>query len=175
LRGRGDEPVVRNSASCRRLLGCYTNAASAQSFEERWTPVPKAYAEPNPQPQPNVEPQPISPSSLDTQAEPKPRRVGPPTPKRVFTGKASYYNYKHAKTASGDVFRPNAFTAAHSTVPFGTRVRVTDLQSNKSVEVTITDRGPIFRRRVLDLSFGAAKALGVGTRGIIKVRAEIIG
>jgi len=156
-------------------LGVTTNAASAQTFQERWVPMPSAHADPNPQSQPNIESQPISTSSSNVQAEPKPRRIASRTAKRIFTGKASYYNYKHAKTASGDVFRPGALTAAHRSLPFGTRVRVTDLGSKKSVEVVITDRGPFLRTRVLDLSFGAAKALGVGSRGILKIRAEIIG
>jgi rare lipoprotein A len=59
-------------------------------------------------------------------------------------------------------------------LPFGTRLRVTDIETNKSVEVVITDRGPFSRKRVLDLSLAAARALDIGSRGVIRVRAEII-
>jgi rare lipoprotein A len=65
-------------------------------------------------------------------------------------------------------------TAAHRTLPFGTRVRVTDIKTQKSVEVTITDRGPASRGRVIDLSLGAAKVLGIGNRGVIQVRGELV-
>jgi peptidoglycan lytic transglycosylase len=92
----------------------------------------------------------------------------------VFTGRASYYAYHGGKTASGQPFSPDALTAAHRTLPFGTRVRVTNIKTKKSVVVVITDRGPFSRKRVLDLSLGAARALDIGNRGVIPVRAEII-
>jgi rare lipoprotein A len=66
-------------------------------------------------------------------------------------------------------------TAAHRTLPFGTRLRVTDVKTRKSIQVVVTDRGPAIRSRVLDLSLAAAKAVGVGDRGIIYVRAELVG
>jgi len=94
--------------------------------------------------------------------------------KTVFVGRASYYAYRGGRTASGQSFNAQALTAAHRTLPFGTLVRVTDLKTSKSVEVVITDRGPALRSRVLDLSYGAAKALGIGSRGVIQVRAEVI-
>ena len=80
-----------------------------------------------------------------------------------FSGMAAYY--------SG---RGPGFTAAHKTLPFGTRVRVTDVKTGRSVIVTITDRGPFNRGRVLDLCTRAARALGMIDRGIISVRAEIL-
>ena len=92
----------------------------------------------------------------------------------MFTGRASYYAYHGGKTASGQPFNPYALTAAHRTLPFGTRVRVTDIKTHKSVVVVITDRGPSARNRVLDLSAAAARALDIGSRGIIQVRAEVI-
>jgi rare lipoprotein A len=72
-------------------------------------------------------------------------------------------------------YRRDALTAAHRTLAFGTRVRVTDVKTKKSVEVVVTDRGPAIRKRVLDLSLGAAQVLGIGGRGVIQVRAEVIG
>jgi len=65
-------------------------------------------------------------------------------------------------------------TAAHRNLPFGTKVRVTDLASSKSVVVRITDRGPWIRGRVLDLSLGAARNLGISEKGVTRVRAEVL-
>lgn len=81
----------------------------------------------------------------------------------TFFGMAAYY--------SG---RGPGLTAAHKTLPFGTRVRVTDMKTGRSVIVTITDRGPFNRRRVLDLCTKAARALGMMGRGVVYVRAEIL-
>jgi hypothetical protein len=93
---------------------------------------------------------------------------------RVFSGKASFYSYPKGKTASGSPFNRDALTAAHRSLPFGTRVRVTDLTSSKSVVVRITDRGPRVRGRVLDLSLGAARSLGIEERGVVQVHAEVL-
>jgi rare lipoprotein A len=92
----------------------------------------------------------------------------------VFSGKASYYSYPKGKTASGSPFNRDSLTAAHRKLPFGTRVRVTDPASSKSVVVRITDRGPWVRGRILDLSLGAARNLGIAERGVAKVRAEVL-
>jgi rare lipoprotein A len=92
----------------------------------------------------------------------------------VFSGKASYYSYSKQKTASGATFDKNSLTAAHRNLPFGTHVRVTDVKSNKSVVVRITDRGPWVRGRVIDLSLAAARSLGITDRGVAQVRAEVL-
>jgi rare lipoprotein A len=92
----------------------------------------------------------------------------------VFSGKASYYAYPTGKTASGSSFNRDSLTAAHRNLPFGTTVRVTDLARSKSVVVRITDRGPWVRGRVLDLSLGAARSLGIADRGVAQVRAEVL-
>jgi rare lipoprotein A len=92
-----------------------------------------------------------------------------------MVGRASYYAYPGGKTASGRPFNPRSYTAAHRTLPFGTRVRVTNVKTSRSVEVVITDRGPASRSRLLDLSLGAAKAIGIDRDGVAKVRAEVIG
>ena len=85
------------------------------------------------------------------------------------TGKASYY--KHGKrTANGERFDPHGYTAAHRTLPFGTRVLVTNLKNGKSVIVRINDRGPHTRGRIIDVSFGAAKALGLTASGVAQVK-----
>ena len=90
----------------------------------------------------------------------------------TFSGMASYYgNESGSKTASGQRFNQNAMTAAHRTLPFGTRLRVT--HNGHSVVVTVNDRGPFIRGRVLDLSKGAARAIGLTSRGVGRVVAEV--
>ncbi|MGL5166183.1 MAG: septal ring lytic transglycosylase RlpA family protein [Afipia sp.] len=91
---------------------------------------------------------------------------------RSFSGVASYYgNESGSKTASGQRFNQNAMTAAHRSLPFGTRLKVT--HSGRSVVVTVNDRGPFIRGRVLDLSTGAARAIGLTGRGVGHVVAEV--
>jgi rare lipoprotein A len=97
-----------------------------------------------------------------------------PASKAAFAGKASYISYTGGKTASGAPYKPYGLTAAHRTLPFGTRLRVTDLKTGKQVQVTVNDRGPFIRGRVLDLSRGAAQVLGMNGRGIIRIRAEVL-
>lgn len=93
---------------------------------------------------------------------------------KEFAGIAAYYSkdYK-GRTASGAPYDPDKFTAAHKTLPFGTRVRVTDPRTQRSVVVVINDRGPFTKGRVIDLSLAAAKELRMMQRGIIKVTAEL--
>ena len=88
-----------------------------------------------------------------------------------FSGIASFYgNESGSRTASGQRFNQNAMTCAHRSLPFGTRLRVT--HGGRSVIVTVNDRGPFIRGRVLDLSTGAARAIGLG--GIGQVTAEVV-
>jgi rare lipoprotein A len=90
-----------------------------------------------------------------------------------FSGKASFYgNESGSRTASGQRFNQNAMTAAHRSLPFGTKVRVT--HRGQSVVVTINDRGPFVRGRVLDLSTGAARAIGLTGAGVGHVTAEVM-
>jgi rare lipoprotein A len=86
-------------------------------------------------------------------------------------GEASYYGREaHGKaTASGEKFNMNAYTAAHKTLPFGTKVRVTNLTNNKSVVVRINDRGPFVAGRIIDLSYAAAKKIKMLDAGITDV------
>jgi rare lipoprotein A len=87
-------------------------------------------------------------------------------------GIASFYKYE-AKTASGEQFNPRALTAAHRTLPFGTRLRVTNVATGQSVTVRVNDRGPFIPGRVVDVSLSAAKELGMIDRGITKVKLEV--
>jgi rare lipoprotein A len=87
---------------------------------------------------------------------------------------ASYYgNESGSRTASGQHFNQNAMTCAHRSLPFGTRLRVT--HGGASVIVTVNDRGPFIRGRVLDLSTGAARAIGLTGAGVGRVVAEVVG
>ena len=90
-----------------------------------------------------------------------------------FSGRASFYgNESGSKTASGQRFNQNAMTAAHRSLPFGTKLRVT--HRGQSVVVTINDRGPFIKGRVLDLSKGAARAIGLTGAGVGHVTAEVV-
>ena len=92
---------------------------------------------------------------------------------RSFSGMASFYgNESGSKTASGQHFNQNALTAAHRSLPFGTKLRVT--HGGRSVVVTVNDRGPFVRGRVLDLSTGAARAIGLTSAGVGRVTAEVV-
>jgi rare lipoprotein A len=92
---------------------------------------------------------------------------------RGFSGMASFYgNESGSKTASGQRFNQNAMTCAHRSLPFGTRLRVT--HGGRSVVVTVNDRGPFIRGRVLDLSTGAARAVGLTGAGVGRVSAEVV-
>ena len=92
------------------------------------------------------------------------------------TGMASYYGAKHhgKKTASGEAFNQNTLTAAHRRLPFGTRVKVTNLDNDKSVVVRINDRGPHTRGRLIDLSRKAAQQLGMISSGTARVRVQAL-
>ncbi len=102
------------------------------------------------------------------------RAAGPPPPiKKQYDGVASFYSDRQ-RLASGGRFNPSAMTAAHRSLPFGTKVQVTDKRSGKKVTVTINDRGPFKKGRVIDLSRAAAHALGMGHRGVSNVRVTVL-
>ena len=91
-----------------------------------------------------------------------------------FSGVAAFYSTNYSgRTACGDRYDPTKFTAAHRSLPFGTRLRVTDPRSQRTVVVVVNDRGPFTKGRVLDLSLAAAKALRMMDRGLVKVTAVI--
>jgi rare lipoprotein A len=92
-------------------------------------------------------------------------------------GYASYYARAHQgrRTASGERFDMDAMTAAHRTLPFGTRVRVTNLANGRHTIVRINDRGPFKKKRIIDLSYAAARELGAVRTGIVRVRVEVVG
>ena len=99
------------------------------------------------------------------------------TTNHQLTGKATYYGseYKSTrKTASGEKFNKNAYTAAHKTLPFGTMVKVTNKKNGKSVTVKINDRGPFGPGRVIDLSPVAARGINMIKSGVAPVEIEIV-
>jgi rare lipoprotein A len=90
------------------------------------------------------------------------------------TGMASFY-WQPQRVASGGWFNPNALTAAHKTLPFGTRVRVTHLGNGRSVDVTINDRGPYIAGRIIDLSKRAAGSINMTGQGVARIRMTVLG
>ena len=95
---------------------------------------------------------------------------------QVQTGKASFYadKFEGSPTASGEKYKHNKLTAAHKTLPFGTKIKVTNIANNQTVEVTVNDRGPYVENRIIDLSKSAAEKLGFVNQGIADVKLEVI-
>lgn len=96
-------------------------------------------------------------------------------PKNTYYGIASWYGpgFHGRRTANGEVFNQNELTAAHKTLPFNTRVLVTNTKNNKSVIVRINDRGPFIGKRIIDLSEESAQRIGSITQGVALVKLEI--
>ena len=96
---------------------------------------------------------------------------------QLYSGRASWYGPKFhgRRTANGEIFDSNAFTAAHPSLPFGTKVRVTNLRNGLSVIVRINDRGPFVKGRIIDVSAAAARVLGMVNSGTASVQLDILG
>ena len=94
----------------------------------------------------------------------------------VTRGQASWYGpgFYGNRTANGEILRRGTFTAAHRTLPFGTKVRVTNLWNGRTAEVRINDRGPFHGNRVIDLAHGAADELGLTSSGVAQVKLEVL-
>ncbi len=118
----------------------------------------------------------IIPRSPETQ-QASPATLPTPAPSAMIqTGLASWYGARHhgKRTASGEIFDQNKFTAAHRTLPWGSIVKVTNLDNGESVEVRINDRGPFKKGRIIDLSRAAARALGMLQSGVSPVQMELL-
>ena len=102
--------------------------------------------------------------------------VAPATTTDSADGKVAYYGHKFAgrKTASGQRFNPNAMTMAHKTLPFGTKVKVTNVANGKSVVVRVNDRGPSTPDRVGDLTVAAARKIGMVRAGVVQAKLEVV-
>jgi rare lipoprotein A len=155
--------VAGRAAACALLAliaGCHKKTPVAA------TPPPPAIT-PAPRPTPSTSKPPV----VARQPAPPDDVHGKPISTEI--GLASWYGpYNNRRAADGSVFDGNSMTAAHRTLPMGTTVRVTNLETNQSVLVRITDRGPFVPGRTLDLSLAAAKAIGVYKMGIAKVKVE---
>jgi rare lipoprotein A len=149
-------------AVCLVLSGCATSRPPSP------TPPPEAKTEPKPETKPEAKP--------ETKPAPRPEAKPEPGPGGGQTGEASWYGEPHhgRTTASGEIYDMNQLTAAHRTLPLGTRVLVTNLRNGRAVEVRINDRGPSVEGRIIDLSFAAAKELGAVPSGTIPVRIRVI-
>jgi rare lipoprotein A len=117
---------------------------------------------------------PIAKVPSESEVPPIAKIPASPQPTITETGLASWYGSRHhgKRTASGEIFNQDKFTAAHRTLPWDTRVKVTNLANGKSVEVRINDRGPFSKGRIIDLSRAAARSLGMVEQGITTVRIE---
>ena len=117
-------------------------------------------------------------ASVPAIVSPPPAASTPPAEKAplIQTGKASWYGEPHhgLKTASGETFDMDQFTAAHRTLPLGTRLLVTNLRNGRSVEVRVNDRGPVAAGRIIDVSYAAAQELGAVSDGVFPVRVRVI-
>ena len=126
-------------------------------------------------------PEPVQAVAPNAPVAVKPPVVAPPKPAKTLvvstsTGEASWYGpgFFGNRTANGEVFRPGTMTAAHRTLPFGTKVKVTNLRNGKETIVRINDRGPFSGHRVIDIAHGAAQHLGLVSSGIAQVRLEVL-
>jgi rare lipoprotein A len=116
-------------------------------------------------------------TSAPATAAPPPTKAAASASGDSMEGLAAYYSDKlnGHKTASGQVLDQNALTAAHPSLPFGTKVKVTNTKNGRSVVVRINDRGPTQAGRVIDLTRAAAKQLGMAKAGTIPVKLEVVG
>ena len=123
----------------------------------------------------------ITPAPADASAPAPARKMiisaAPAASGDASEGKVAHYGAKFngRKTASGEVFNVNAMTMAHKSLPFGTRVKVTNLANKKSVVVRVNDRGPTDPGRIGDLTSGAARKIGMTKAGVVNARLEVVG
>jgi rare lipoprotein A len=154
--------------SAAALSACVQTPYAGQKFASRSEPV-ETRSEPE-QVRPKVAARPVisrkrfALASVDRPAA---------STRDAATGLASFYRHG-TKTASGEKFDPGELTAAHRTLPFGTRLRVTNVTTGRSVTVRVNDRGPFIPGRVVDVSHGAAEALGMTGAGLAKVKLDVV-
>jgi rare lipoprotein A len=124
----------------------------------------------------DTEPTPVPVEGLQQVAPPVRVATGSPAVVKVIRGKASWYGpgFYGRRTANGERFTRGTLTAAHRTLPFGTRVRVTNLHNGRTTVVRINDRGPFHGNRVIDLAHGAAAEVGLTASGLAPVKLEVL-
>ena len=115
----------------------------------------------------------VAPPTLEL---PNPKLKVVPEVVKVITGEASWYGpgFYGNRTANGEIYKRGTMTAAHRTLPFGTKVRVTNLRNGRTALIRINDRGPFIYHRVIDLGHGAASDLGLTASGIAQVKLEVL-
>lgn len=149
------------------VVGCSHHAQTA------YTPPPPPAVTQNPYPQ-NAQ---SWPSQATPQLPQQPNELETPEGRPIYSevGMASWYGppYDKRRGANGEIYDQNAVTAAHRTLPMGSLIRVTNLQTGQSAMMHVTDRGPFVPDRTIDLSVGAAKALGVWRPGTARVRIDV--
>jgi len=163
--------VYRSGAKLLALLLLLTVTVGCQSVRDD-SGEPKVGSKPWPRP---PAPEPAAPQP-PVESEPPAAQPQAPTAEHTEEGEASWYGgpLDGKETASGDTFDAEAFTAAHNSLPFGTRVRVTNLETGKHVDVVINDRGPLVDGRIIDLSQASGEALGIKKDGTQRVKVEVL-
>ncbi len=120
----------------------------------------------------------VEPAPAQVEPQPKPKLIaGKYVVRSTQRGKMSWYSVKTnrgTQTASGKPFSNNGATAAHRTLKFGTKVRVTNLRNGRSEIVTITDRGPFIKGRIIDVSIGTARKLDFVNAGVVSCKVEVL-
>jgi rare lipoprotein A len=171
----------RERSSQRQIVA----TAIAQIGDDIVAPEPSIAIPVEPPKQPNVPvrlPVPTVPAVQPAQTQSviidRPTKASQPALNKIVathTGQASWYGSEGgSRTANGESYNPSGMTAAHRTLPFGTKVRVTSLRTGKAVVVRINDRGPFHGRRMIDVSAGAAQAIGLKSDGVGAVRMEVL-
>lgn len=145
------------------LTSCSNRGAIAETKIEKEQPPAVSLSEPK----------------VEAETKPKPKLVaGKYVVKSTQRGKMSWYSVKTnggTTTASGKKFSDSGATAAHRTLRFGTKVKVTNLANNRSEIVTITDRGPFIKGRIIDVSIGTARKLNFVNAGVVSCKVEVLG
>ncbi|MGJ4929326.1 septal ring lytic transglycosylase RlpA family protein [Bradyrhizobium sp. HKCCYLS2038] len=162
--GRQSLRLVLVCAAAASLAACAQSSAVRQA--RLMAPTRQAAYEFRPQPQ-RAETAPNSVVHV-RQAE-----ASPPPAHAASSGLASYYS-EGRRTASGERFDPSELTAAHRSLPFGTRLQVTNVKTGRSVVVRVNDRGPFVQGRVVDVSYSAAQALGMVNTGVAPVKVSVV-
>ncbi len=159
--------VVRAVALCGLAASLGACAQSSAVRQARWTspthPAELGF-------RPPVQTAEKSPASV---VRVRHAELSPPPARSASSGLASYYS-EGTKTASGERFDPSELTAAHPSLPFGTRLHVTNVKTGRSVIVRVNDRGPFVGGRVVDVSYSAAQALGMVNSGVAQVKVDVI-
>jgi len=178
---RGPDATVRGCRSLARTAGLVLIAASLAACAQtsvvsqrasRLAPTRQAALEARPESRPAVH-RPVSVVRLREPERREPVKRASIASTGGSRGLASFYT-EGQQTASGERFDPHELTAAHPTLPFGTRLQVTNVATGRSVMVRVNDRGPFVKGRVVDVSYSAAQALGMVHSGVADVKVDVV-